>query len=280
MREIKVEDVAAKVRELCLDAGYNLPADVIQAFKDRAATEESPVGKRILASLVENAEIAAQGVYPLCQDCGFAVFIVELGNDVHVVGGSLADAINEGVRRGYGEGFLRKSIVVHPVAGKNTGDNTPAVIHVVPTAGDQLVIHLAPKGGGSENMSRVKMMRPADGRDGIIAFVMETVKEAGSNPCPPVVVGVGIGGTMEYCAFLAKKALFRPLGKPAADEWDAALEKDLLARINKLGIGPMGLGGTTTALAVHVESFGRHIASFPCAVNINCHSARHKSATL
>lgn len=280
MREITTEEIAAKVKDLCIEAGYKLPADVLQALKDYAAKEESPVGKKILNELIENARIAAEGEYPLCQDCGFAVFIVELGNDVHVKGGSLADAINEGVRRGYEEGFLRKSIVVHPVVGKNTGDNTPAVIHVIPTAGDKLVIHLAPKGGGSENMSRVKMMKPADGREGIINFVVETVRDAGSNPCPPVVVGVGIGGTFEYCAFLAKKALFRPLGQPAKDPWDAELEKELLERINKLGIGPMGYGGTTTALAVHVESFGRHIASFPAAVNINCHSARHKTIEL
>ncbi len=280
MREINVEEIAAKVKDLCIDAGYNLPADVVQALKDYREKEESPVGKKILGELIENAGIAKQGEYPLCQDCGFAVFIAEVGNDVHVKGGSLADAINEGVRRGYQEGYLRKSIVVHPVVGKNTGDNTPAIIHVVPTAGDKLVIHLAPKGGGSENMSRIKMMKPADGRDGIINFVVEAVREAGSNPCPPVVVGVGVGGTFEYCAFLAKKALFRPLGQPAKDEWDAALEKELLERVNKLGIGPMGYGGRTTALAVHVESFGRHIASFPAAVNINCHSARHKSATL
>lgn len=280
MREITTEEIAAKVKDLCIEAGYKLPADVLQALKDYAAKEESPVGKKILTELIENARIAAEGEYPLCQDCGFAVFIVELGNDVHVKGGSLADAINEGVRRGYEEGFLRKSIVVHPVVGKNTGDNTPAVIHVIPTAGDKLVIHLAPKGGGSENMSRVKMMKPADGREGIINFVVEAVRDAGSNPCPPVVVGVGIGGTFEYCAFLAKKALFRPLGQPAKDPWDAELEKELLERINKLGIGPMGYGGTTTALAVHVESFGRHIASFPAAVNINCHSARHKTIEL
>jgi fumarate hydratase subunit alpha len=280
MREIKVEDITAKVKKLCIEAGYHLPADVKQAFKDYAAKEESPVAKKILAELAENAEVADQGEYPLCQDCGFAVFIAELGNDVHVAGGSLADAINEGVRQGYGEGYLRKSIVVHPVAGKNTGDNTPAIIHVVPTAGDKLVIHLAPKGGGSENMSRIKMMKPADGREGIVSFVVDAVREAGSNPCPPVVVGVGIGGTFEYCAFLAKKALFRDLGKPSADPWNAELEKELLERVNKLGIGPMGYGGSTTALAVHVESFGRHIASFPAAVNINCHSARHKSATL
>jgi fumarate hydratase subunit alpha len=280
MREITAAAIAARVKDLCIDAAYNLPADVIQALKDCAAREESPVGKKILDELVQNAAVAARGEYPLCQDCGFAVFIVELGNDVHVAGGSLTDAINGGVRQGYTEGYLRKSIVLHPVVGKNTGDNTPAVIHVVPTAGDQLIIHFAPKGGGSENMSRLKMMKPADGRDGIVAFVLEAVREAGSNPCPPIVVGIGIGGTMEYCAFLAKKSLFRPLGQPSPDPWNAELEKELLERVNKIGIGPMGYGGRTTALAVHIESFGRHIASFPVAVNINCHSARHKTATL
>jgi fumarate hydratase subunit alpha len=277
MREITVDEIAEKVKDLCIDAGYNLPADTVQALKDFRDKEESPVGKEILSSLLENAEIAGRGEYPLCQDCGFAVFIVELGNDVHVTGGSLRDAVDEGTRRGYTDGYLRKSIVVHPVVGKNTGDNTPSIIHIVPTKGDKLVIHLAPKGGGSENMSRIKMMKPADGRDGIIDFVVEAVREAGPNPCPPIVVGVGIGGTFEHCAFLAKKALFRPLGQPAEDPWNAELEKELLERVNKLGIGPMGYGGSTTALAVHVESFGRHIASFPAAVNINCHSARHKT---
>ena len=280
MREITVDEIAVKVKDLCIDAGYNLPADTVQTLKDFREKEESPVGKQILSSLLENAEIASRGEYPLCQDCGFAVFIVELGNDVHVTGGSLRDAVDEGTRRGYTDGYLRKSIVVHPVAGKNTGDNTPAIIHIIPTEGDKLVIHLAPKGGGSENMSRIKMMKPADGRDGIIDFVVEAVREAGPNPCPPIVVGVGIGGTFEHCAFLAKKSLFRPLGQPAEDVWNAELEKELLERVNKLGIGPQGLGGRVTALAVFIEAFPCHIATMPCAVNINCHAARHQSVTL
>lgn len=280
MRAIKAANISAAVKDLCIKAGYELPDDVIEAFEKFKAEEESPVAKQVLDKLIENAGVAREGVYPLCQDCGFAVFLVEHGNEVTVKGASLRAAIDEGVRQGYEEGYLRKSIVDHPVYGKNTGDNTPSVIHVFPTEGDKLVIHLAPKGGGSENMSRIAMLKPADGRDGIVKFVVDTVSEAGPNPCPPVVVGVGIGGTFEYCALMAKKALFRDLGKPSENEWNAELERELLAKINDLGIGPMGYGGRTTALAVHVESFPRHIASFPAAVNINCHSARHKTAIL
>ncbi|UCE26752.1 MAG: fumarate hydratase [Candidatus Coatesbacteria bacterium] len=280
MRAIKAADISAAVKDLCIDASHNLPDDVIEVFKKFAAAEESEVAKQILEQLVENAAVAAEGEYPLCQDCGFAVFLVEQGNEVAIEGASLSAAIDEGVRQGYEEGYLRKSIVDHPVYGKNTGDNTPSVIHVFPTKGDKLVIHLAPKGGGSENMSKIAMLKPADGREGIINFVMNTVAEAGPNPCPPIVVGVGIGGTFEYCALMAKKALFRDLGKPSDDEWNAELERELLAKINDLGIGPMGYGGRTTALAVHVESFPRHIASFPASVNINCHSARHKTVEI
>lgn len=280
MRAIKAADITAAVKDMCIDAGHNLPDDVIEVFKKFAAEEESEVAKQILEKLIENAKVAAEGEYPLCQDCGFAVFLVEMGNEVTIEGASLRAAIDEGVRQGYGEGYLRKSIVHHPVYGKNTGDNTPAIIHVFPTEGDKLVIHLAPKGGGSENMSKIAMLKPADGREGIINFVVDTVAEAGPNPCPPIVVGVGIGGTFEYCALMAKKALFRDIGKPSDDEWNAELERELLAKINDLGIGPMGYGGRTTALAVHVESFPRHIASFPASVNINCHSARHKTVEI
>jgi fumarate hydratase subunit alpha len=280
MRVIKAADITAAVKDLCIDAGYNLPDDVVKLLKKFAAEEESEVAKQILEKLIENAAVAAEGEYPLCQDCGFAVFLVEQGNEVAIEGASLRAAIDEGVRQGYGEGYLRKSIVDHPVYGKNTGDNTPSVIHVFPTEGDKLVINLAPKGGGSENMSKIAMLKPADGREGIIKFVVDTVSEAGPNPCPPIVVGVGIGGTFEYCALMAKKALFRDIGKPSDNEWNAELEKELLAKINDLGIGPMGYGGRTTALAVHVESFPRHIASFPASVNINCHSARHKTAVI
>ncbi len=280
MRAIKAADISAAVKKLCIDASHNLPDDVIEVFKKFAAEEESEVAKQILEKLIENAKVAAEGEYPLCQDCGFAVFLVEMGNEVTIEGASLRAAIDEGVRQGYGEGYLRKSIVHHPVYGKNTGDNTPAIIHVFPTEGDKLFIHLAPKGGGSENMSKIAMLKPADGREGIINFVVDTVAEAGPNPCPPIVVGVGIGGTFEYCALMAKKALFRDIGKPSDDEWNAELERELLAKINDLGIGPMGYGGRTTALAVHVESFPRHIASFPASVNINCHSARHKTVEI
>ena len=280
MRAIKAADITAAVKDMCIDAGHNLPDDVIEVFKKFAAEEESEVAKQILEKLIENAKVAAEGEYPLCQDCGFAVFLVEMGNEVTIESASLRAAIDEGVRQGYGEGYLRKSIVHHPVYGKNTGDNTPAIIHVFPTEGDKLIIHLAPKGGGSENMSKIAMLKPADGREGIINFVVDTVAEAGPNPCPPIVVGVGIGGTFEYCALMAKKALFRDIGKPSNDEWNAELERELLAKINDLGIGPMGYGGRTTALAVHVESFPRHIASFPASVNINCHSARHKTVEI
>jgi len=242
--------------------------------------EESPLGKDILQQIVENAEIAAKEEVPICQDTGFAVIFVELGQEVRVVDGDFNEAINEGVRQGYTDGYLRKSIVEDPIRRKNTGDNTPAVIHFEIVPGDKVKIVVAPKGGGSENMSEVKMMKPADGVEGLKRFVVERVEKSGGNPCPPVVVGVGVGGTFEKCAFLAKKALLREVGSKHPDPYYAELEAELLEKINRSGVGPQGLGGRTTALAVHIEAHPCHIASYPAAVNLNCHAARHKEITI
>ncbi len=265
---------------LCIEANYYLGSDVIRAFERSREEESSLTGRDILKQLLLNAKIAADDRVPMCQDTGFAVVFLDLGQGVRIEGGSLYDAVNEGVRKGYTEGFLRKSIVGHPLKRINTGDNTPAVIHTRVVPGDSLKITVAPKGGGSENMSAIRMLKPAEGLDGVKKFVLETVKTAGPNPCPPIVVGVGIGGTFEKCALLAKEALIRELGRPSPLPEIAALEKDLLDEINSLGIGPQGLGGRTTALAVHIEIYPCHIASLPVAVNINCHAARHKEAVL
>jgi len=250
--------------------------DVLESFKGAYEEEVSLTGKEILQQLVKNAEIACEEKVPMCQDTGYAVIFVELGQDVRIEGGDFYEAINEGVRKGYTEGYLRKSIVSHPLERKNTGDNTPAVIHTKIVPGDSLRIIIAPKGGGSENMSAIKMLRPADGIEGVKNFVIDTVKKAGPNPCPPIVVGVGIGGTFEKAAQLAKESLLRELGEKSKYPDIAKLEEDLFEEINKLGIGPQGLGGRTTALAVHVEIYAAHIASLPVAVNLNCHAARHK----
>ncbi len=280
-KEIDYNKVVETVSELCMTANYELGEDVLEMLRKAHETEESPTGKSILGQILENAEISRKERIPMCQDTGFAVFFVELGEDVRIVGGNLTDAIKEGVKKGYTEGYLRKSIVTDPVlTRKNTGDNTPPIIHYELTGGDKLTITCAPKGGGSENMSEVKMMKPADGIEGVKDFVVERVKKSSGNPCPPVVVGVGIGGTFEKCAWLAKKALTRKLREPNPDPRFAEVERELLQRINALGIGPMGLGGRTTALAVHIEAFPCHIASMPVAVNMNCHAARHKSASL
>mgnify|MGYP000864552413 FL=1 len=265
---------------MCQEANFNLGNDVMEAFKKFQETETSLTGKEILQILIKNAEIAQEEQAPMCQDTGFAVVFVELGQDVRIEGGNLEDAINEGVRQGYVEGYLRKSIVGHPLERKNTGDNTPAVIHTKIVPGDKLRIIVAPKGGGSENMSAIKMLRPADGVEGVKKFVVDTVKAAGPNPCPPVVVGVGIGGTFEKAALLAKEALLREIGSKSKYPDIAKLEEELLEEINKTGIGPQGLGGRTTALAVHIEIFAAHIASLPVAVNLNCHAARHKEIVL
>ncbi len=279
MREISVIDIIPVVRELCMDANYNLGKDVLGAFDSDKKSDESPVAKEVFSELEENARISREEQVPLCQDCGLAVLFIELGQEVHVTGGDLSKAINEGVRQGYKDGFLRKS-ACHPFTRKNTGDNTPAIIHYDIVAGDKIKITVAPKGGGSENMSRVTMLTPAQGMDGVKEFVVNRMKEAGSNPCPPTLVGIGIGGTFEWSALLAKKALLREIGHRNPDPEIAKLEKNILDEINKLGIGPMGYGGNTTSLDVFIEMEPCHIASLPLAVNINCHSARHKEAVI
>ncbi|TET67717.1 MAG: fumarate hydratase [Candidatus Zixiibacteriota bacterium] len=280
MRELQTKEITSAVKRLCMEANYYLGEDVLNAIKEGLKKEESPLGKDILQQIVENAEIAAKEEVPICQDTGFAVIFVELGQEVRVVDGDFNEAINEGVRQGYTDGYLRKSIVEDPIRRKNTGDNTPAVIHLEMVPGDKIRIIVAPKGGGSENMSEVKMMKPADGVEGLKRFVVERVEKSGGNPCPPVVVGVGVGGTFEKCAFLAKKALLREVGSKHPDPYYAELEAELLEKINRSGVGPQGLGGRTTALAVHIEAHPCHIASYPAAVNLNCHAARHKEITI
>ncbi len=280
MRTIDAAAVTEKVAELCMEASYELGEDVKTKFAEFKATEESPTARSILEQIETNAEIARTERVPMCQDTGFAVFFVELGSDVRIEGATLTEAINEGVRKGYQEGYLRKSILEDGLRRVNTGDNTPAVIHYRIVPGDELKITHMPKGGGSENMSRVRMLRPADGAEGVKQFALEAVSEAGPNPCPPIVVGIGIGGTFEIAAYHAKKSLLRPLGSPNPDPFLDEMEKDLLEKINKMGIGPQGMGGRTTALAVHIISWACHIASLPAAVNIECHAHRHKTAIL
>ena len=279
MREVPVSQIAETVKKLCIDANFYLGEDVLKAFDRGEQTEESAVGKEIFQQLKENARIAREEQVAMCQDTGLAVVFVELGQEVHIVGGDFNQAINEGVRQGYKEGYLRKS-ACHCFTRANTKDNTPAIIHLDLVPGDKMKITVAPKGGGSENMSTVNMMTPSDGIEGLKKRVVEWVKQAGSNPCPPVVVGVGIGGTFEQAALIAKKALLRPLGEKNPDPQVAGLEEELLALVNNLGIGPQGLGGRITALAVHVNMIPCHSASFPLAVNINCHAHRHKEAVI
>lgn len=280
MREVHVDKVSELIREMCIDSNYNLGDDVVTAFKQALETEESPTGKNVLEQLIENAKIAREEEVPMCQDTGFAVIFVEVGQDVTFVGGDVKEAINEGVRRGYQEGYLRKSIVSDPIERVNTKDNTPAVIHFDIVPGDKVKLTIAPKGGGSENMSAVKMLKPADGRQGIIDFVVNHVQTAGPNPCPPIVVGVGIGGTFEKVAYLAKKALLRPLGERHPNSLYAEMEQEILTKVNNLGIGPQGFGGRVTALDVHIETYPCHIASLPTAVNINCHASRHSERVI
>jgi fumarate hydratase subunit alpha len=281
MREINVKEVTKTVSRLFQEACYYLPEDVVTALKQAREAEESPVGRKVLDRILENAEISAKGEIPICQDTGDAVVFLELGQDVHIVGGDLYSAINEGVRQGYNEGYLRKSMVSRPFSARiNTKDNTPAIIYTDIVPGDRLKIIAKPKGGGAENMSRLAILTPAMGRQGVIDFVVNAVDEAGSNPCPPVIVGVGIGGTVEKTVLLAKKALVRKVGEPNPDPEVAELEKEILNRVNNLGIGPMGYGGRITALAVHAEVFPAHIASLPVAVNLQCWCARHKEAIL
>lgn len=280
MREVRYEEIVEEVADMCQRANYDLGEDVVSALKNALQNEVSETGKDVLLQLLENADIASTERLPMCQDTGTAVFIVELGQDCHIAGGSLYDAIHDGVRKGYGEGYLRKSIVGHPLERINTGDNAPAVIHVELVPGDKLTIHMTAKGGGSENMSALKMLKPSDGLAGMKEFILDTVRKAGPNACPPIVVGVGIGGTFEKAAYLAKKSLFRPLGERSPRPEIAALEEELIELSNKLGIGPQGMGGRTTALDVKIEIYPCHIASLPVAVNLNCHASRHKEVVL
>lgn len=275
MRTISVLEITKRIKQMCMDANYVLSADVKTKLEAQSEVEASPIGKSILKDIVRNADIARENSVPMCQDTGMAVIFVEVGQDVHLVDGDLKSAVNEGVRQGYGEGFLRKSVVKDPILRENTGDNTPAVIHIDIVPGDALRIILAPKGFGSENMSRSIMLKPSDGIKGVEDFIVETVSLAGPNPCPPIVVGVGIGGTIEKAALMAKHALTKELGAEHHEKHIADLEKRALERINNLGIGPQGLGGITTALGINIETYPTHIAGLPVVVNINCHAARH-----
>ena len=275
MREVSTEEITKNIKEMCIEANYTLSDDVKNKIINSAAVEESEIGKKILNQLEENMNIADSDNIPICQDTGMAVIFIKIGQDVHITGGNLEDAINQGVREGYIEGYLRKSVVKDPIIRENTKDNTPAVIHYEIIPGDKIEITVAPKGFGSENMSRVFMLKPADGIEGVKDAVLTAVKDAGPNACPPMVVGVGIGGTFEKCAILAKKALTRPVGEHSDIPYVKDMEEELLGKINRLGIGPGGLGGTTTALAVNINTYPTHIAGLPVAVNICCHVNRH-----
>ena len=279
MRGIDSKVITKEVKKLCIEGNIYLGDDVIKSFRENLEKEKSDLGKDILNILIENAQIAKETHIPLCQDTGMAVFFVEIGQEVMIKGNTLTDAINKGVSEGYTEGYLRKS-VVSPITRINTKDNTPAIIHYEMVKGDKIKIQYAPKGFGSENMSQLKMLKPSDGIEGVKEFIVKTVSEAGPNPCPPIVVGVGIGGTVDKCAQIAKKALFRDIGTHSEDDMIADLEKEMIKKINDLGIGPQGLGGNTTALAVNIETFPTHIAGLPVVVNINCHSARHKQVII
>ena len=275
IRTVSTEDIIKNVKEMCIEANYYLSKDMDKALKDATASEKSELGKKILNQLQENLKIADEEMIPICQDTGMAVIFLEVGQDVHFEGMAVEDAVNEGVRQGYKEGYLRKSVVGDPIIRENTKDNTPAVIHYSIVPGDKVIITMAPKGFGSENMSRVFMLKPADGIEGVKNAILTAVKDAGPNACPPMVVGIGIGGTFEKCAILAKKALTRPVGVHSDIPYVKELEEEMLEKINQLGIGPGGLGGTTTALAVNVNTYATHIAGLPVAVNICCHVNRH-----
>lgn len=275
IRTVNTEDIVKNVKEMCIEANHYLSKDMDKAMKDATASEKSELGKKILNQLQENLKIADEEMIPICQDTGMAVIFLEVGQDVHFEGMAIEDAVNEGVRQGYTEGYLRKSVVGDPIIRENTKDNTPAVIHYSIVPGNKVKITLAPKGFGSENMSRVFMLKPADGIEGVKNAILTAVKDAGPNACPPMVVGVGVGGTFEKCAILAKKALTRPVGEHSAIPYVRELEEEMLTKINQLGIGPGGLGGTTTALAVNVNTYATHIAGLPVAVNICCHVNRH-----
>ncbi len=281
MRNIAAEKITETIARLFQEACYHLPADVLAALKKAQRSESSPAGREALDRILETTAISAEGEYPLCQDTGASVVFLELGQEVHITGGDLSEAINEGVRQGYRQGYLRHSMVSHPFSSRtNTGDNTPAIIHTDIVLGDRLKISVMPKGAGAENMSRLALLPPSQGRDGVIDFVVNTVDQAGGNPCPPIIIGVGIGGTAETTLLLAKKALLRQAGEPHPDPEVAELEKEILTRVNKLGIGPMGYGGRTTALAVHAEVAPCHIASLPVAANLQCWCARHKETVM
>ncbi|MEW6556375.1 MAG: fumarate hydratase [Elusimicrobiota bacterium] len=280
MREINVKEITKAVKKICQDANFILPDDVWQKLKEAELTEESSVGKEDLKQIMENNRIAEEERIPMCQDTGLACIFVEIGQEMHITGGNLNDAINQGVREGYTEGYLRKSVVSDPLVRKNTNDNTPAMIHTEIVAGDKLKITVLPKGGGSENMSQVAMLPPSAGVEGVKKFVIDVVKKAGSNPCPPIVVGVGIGGSFDMVTYLAKKALLRPLDSSHPNKLYADLEKELLEKINNLGIGPQGLGGRITALAVLIETYPCHITAIPVAVNIQCHACRRYTVVI
>ncbi len=281
MREIHAPRIADVVAQLCIEANLHLGHDMLRALQRASEAESSRLGKELISNILENARIADDDRVPLCQDCGVAVLFLEIGQDVHITGGTLIEAVNEGVRRGYKDGYLRMSVVSDPLGARtNTSDNTPAVVHTEVVPGDRLSIAFMPKGGGSENMSRMRVLTPAEGRRGVIRFVVEAVEEAGGSPCPPIIVGCGVGGTTEKAAYLAKKSLLRDVGLRSPDPGTAELEADILEQINRLGIGPLGLGGRVTALAVHLETHPCHMASLPVAVNIQCHSARHRRAVL
>ena len=280
MREIQCSKITEVIRKLCIEANEHLPEDVKCAIKTARKEEDGEIAKGILDNIIENYEIANRENVPICQDTGMAVVFMEIGQDVHITGGDLTECVNEGVRQGYTDGYLRKSVVKDPIRRGNTGDNTPAILYTEIVPGEQIKITVGPKGFGSENMSRIMMFKPSAGLEGIKDFIIETVRFAGPNPCPPMVVGVGIGGTFDRCALLAKKALMRPLGSSNKDPFYADLEKELLLKINSLGIGPQGLGGRTTAIGLNIETFPTHIAGMPCAVNINCHVTRHKTEVI
>ena len=281
MKTITTQQITEAVRQLCMDVSYDLPQDVEAALEQGLAKEESSFGKYCLEQIIHNCHLAREHRQAMCQDTGIAVVYLYIGQDVHIIGGSLADAVNEGVRKGYEDGYLRKSVVEEPLFERmNTGDNTPAVMHMELVPGDQLRIMVVPKGAGSENMGAMKMLKPADGLEGAKQFILDTVRNAGGNPCPPIVVGIGVGGTMEKAPMLAKQALTREIGSRNPNPLYAKLEEELLEAINNMGIGPQGLGGRVTALAVHIEYYPTHIAMLPVAVNINCHAARHKEVVL
>lgn len=275
MREVNVSIITDNIKEMCIEANHFLTDDMKNVFEKAVKNEESALGKQVLGQLEENLKVAGEDMIPICQDTGMAVVFINVGQDVHLIGGDITDAINEGIRRGYVDGYLRKSVVKDPIYRENTKDNTPAVIHFNIVSGDKVDITVAPKGFGSENMSRVFMLKPADGIEGVKEAILTAVKDAGPNACPPMVVGVGIGGTFEKCAYLAKKALTRDLNEESPVEYVRDLEKEMLEKINKLGIGPGGLGGTQTALAINIETYPTHIAGLPVAVNICCHVNRH-----